>query len=157
MDEPVAKALHKAIKKVTEDIETLRLNTAVSTMMELVNLLHSSETTPREAIEKLVLLLSPFAPHLAEELWCGPLGGSPSIAHQPWPEYDPALTVDDVVEIAVQINGKVRGRVTLAKDAPEQFAREAGLAHPKIAKLLESGQLRKVIYVPGKILNLIVK
>ncbi len=157
MTEPVAKAVHKAIKKVGEDIEALRFNTAISTMMELVNLLYGSESPPREAIAKLVLLVSPFAPHLAEELWSTALGQAPSVADQPWPQYDPQLTVDDVIEIAVQVNGKVRGRVTLAQDAPEDAAREAGLADPKVAKFLESGQLRKVIYVPGKILNLIIK
>jgi leucyl-tRNA synthetase len=157
MTEATAKAVHKAIRKVGEDIEALRFNTAVSTMMELVNLLYGSDAPPRAALENLVLLLSPFAPHLAEELWAKPLGHPSSIADQPWPAYDPQLTVDDVVEIAVQVNGKVRGRVTLARDAAEDVARDAGLADPHVAKFLEGGQLRKVIYVPGKILNLIIK
>jgi leucyl-tRNA synthetase len=155
LDDATAKLVHRTVQKVGEDIESLRLNTAVSTMMKLVNHLNGIEQPPREAIEKLVLCLSPFAPHLAEELW-ELLGHPPSIANVPWPQFDPALCVDDVVEIAVQVNGKVRGRAALARDAAEDTARDAALADPNVSKFLEGKALKKLVYVPGKILNFIV-
>jgi leucyl-tRNA synthetase len=118
MDAETARLLARTVKKVTDDIETMHFNTAVSAMMIFANHLHGLDAPPREAMEKLVLCLSPFAPHLAEELW-ERLGHPPSIADAEWPTYDPALCVDAEVEIAVQVNGKVRGRVTLARDADE--------------------------------------
>jgi leucyl-tRNA synthetase len=124
-------------------------------MMKLANHLNAMEQPPREAVEKLVLCLSPFAPHLAEELW-EQLGHPPSIANVPWPLFDEALTVDDVLEIAVQVNGKVRGRAALARDADEAAARAAGLADPNVSKFIEGKSLKKLVYVPGKILNFIV-
>jgi len=155
LDAETAKLVHRTVKKVGDDIVGLRLNTAVSTMMKLVNHLNALEQPPREAVEKLVLCLSPFAPHLAEELW-ERLGHAPSIAHAVWPSFDPALCVDDVVEIAVQVNGKVRGRAELARDASEEIAREAALADPNVAKFLDGKTIRKLVYVPAKILNFIV-
>jgi leucyl-tRNA synthetase len=140
---------------VGDDILGLRLNTAVSTMMKLVNHLNGLEQPPREAMEKLVLCLSPFAPHLAEELW-ERLGHAPSVSNVTWPSFDPALCVDDFVEIAVQVNGKVRGRAELARDASEVSAREAALADPNVTKFMEGKAIKKLVYVPGKILNFIV-
>ena len=122
MDDETAKLVHRTVKKVTEDIEALRLNTAISAMMILTNHLNGLGAAPKEAVERLVLCLSPLAPHLAEELWAT-LGHEPSIANANWPTWDEALCVDDVVEIAVQVNGKVRGRVMLARDADEAAAR----------------------------------
>jgi leucyl-tRNA synthetase len=166
-DEPTpdetARLVHRTVKKIGEDIEALRLNTAVSTMMELVNHLFAFEKPPREAIEKLLLCLAPFAPHLAEELWSGGdgtgggLGRASTIADVPWPTYDEALTVDNVVELGVQVNGKVRGRVSLARDASEAAARDAGLADENVKRFTEGKTLVKFVYVPGKILNFIVK
>jgi leucyl-tRNA synthetase len=124
-------------------------------MMILVNHLNGMEQPPREAVEKLVLCLSPFAPHLAEELW-EVLGHAPSVANAPWPQFDQALIEDAVLEIAVQVNGKVRGRAALARDADELAAREAGLADPNVSKFIEGKSLKKLVYVPGKILNFIV-
>lgn len=163
LDPPIAKALHKTTKKVTEDIEALRFNTAISTLMELVNVLYGFERPPREAIVVLVLLLSPFAPHLAEELWSaggaggGGLGQPPSVSDQPWPTYDPVWTVDEVVEIAVQINGKVRGRIELGREAPEAEAVSVALAEATLRKLTEGKSIVQVVYRPAKILNLILK
>jgi len=156
MDEQTAKLVHRTVKKVSEDIDALRLNTAVSAMMILTNHLTSLAALPREALEKLVLCLAPFAPHLGEELW-ERLGHPASVANAPWPEFDPALCVDDSVEIGVQVNGKVRGRVTLALDATEQDAKAAGLADPNVAKFVEGKTVIKMIYVAGKILNFIVR
>ena len=155
MDGETAKLVHRTVKKVGEDIEALRLNTAVSAMMILANHLNGFERPPREAVEKLVLLLSPYAPHLAEELW-SVLGHAPSIADAPWPSYDPALTVDAVVEMPVQVNGKVRGRVTLPRDADEAAARAAALADENVQKHVGQKSVKKLIYVPGRILNVIV-
>jgi leucyl-tRNA synthetase len=155
MDDETAKIVHRTVQKVGDDIEGLRLNTAVSAMMKLVNHLNGFEQPPREALEKLVLCLSPFAPHLAEELW-ELLGHAPSVANAPWPQFDPALCVDDVLEIAVQVNGKVRGRAALPRDADEAAARAAALADPNVSKFLDGKQLKKLVYVPGKILNFIV-
>ena len=150
-----AKLVHRTIQKVGEDIAGLRLNTAISAMMILVNHLNGFEQPPRAAVEKLVLCLSPFAPHLAEELW-SQLGHAPSIANAAWPAFDIALCVDDVLEIAVQVNGKVRGRAALARDADEAAARAAALADPNVSKFLDGKALKKLVYVPGKILNFIV-
>ena len=147
--------MQRTIKKVGEDIEALRLNTAISTMMILANHLQSNEHPPREAVEMLVLCLSPFAPHLSEELW-ERLGHAPSIADRPFPSFDPALCEDDEREIGVQVNGKVRGRARLSNTASEAEARDAALADPNVQKFLEGKALKKVIYVPGRILNLII-
>ena len=153
------KLLHKTIKKVGEDIEGLRFNTAVSAMMVLVNELQKvakQGPLPSEAVATLAQLLHPFAPHLGEEIWelCGNEG---SVQHAAWPSFDPKLVVDDVVEVPVQINGKKRGSVELAKDADQDTALAAAKEDPKVAEALAAGDLKKVIWVPGRILNLIVK
>ena len=155
LDAETAKLVHRTVKKVGEDIEQLRFNTAVSAMMILTNHLNGLTPIPRNALEKLTLCLAPFAPHLAEELWEG-LGHSASIIDAPWPEFDPALCVDDEVEMAVQINGKVRGRALIARDADEATARSAALQDENVQRHLEGRAIRKVVYVPGRILNLIV-
>jgi leucyl-tRNA synthetase len=147
--------VHKTIKKVTEDIEALSFNTAISAMMVLTNHLNGLEAVPRDAAEKLALILSPFAPHIAEELW-SQLGHSGSLAHVAWPAFDPALVVDDVIELPVQVNGKVRGKVTLKKDASEAEAKELGLAADGVGAAIAGKPIKKVIYVPGRILNLVV-
>jgi leucyl-tRNA synthetase len=155
MDLETARLVHRTLRKVGEDIEALRFNTAVSSMMILSNHLSSLPAIPREALEKLVLCLSPFAPHLSEELW-EKLGHAPSIADVAWPNYDPAFCVDERVEIAVQVNGRVRGRIELATDASEEAAVAAALEEPHVQKYVEGRPLRKVVYVPGRILNLIL-
>ncbi len=151
-----AKLLHRTVKKVTTDIEELRFNTAISQMMIFTNHLHGLSEPPRDAVRGLLLCLSPFAPHLGEELWQA-IGGTASICAQPWPSWDEALCEDAVVEMPVQINGKVRSKVVLAKDAREADARDAALADERIHGYLEGKAVRKVVYVPGRILNLIVK
>jgi leucyl-tRNA synthetase len=155
MDLATAKLVHRTVKKVTEDIDGLRFNTAVSTMMILSNHLQGLKPVPKAALEALVLCLSPYAPHLAEEAWTA-LGHPAGIGSQPWPSYDPALCIDETVEIPVQVNGKVRGRVTLARDASEEVATQAALAAPGVSTHLQGKTLRKVAYVPGRIINLIV-
>jgi leucyl-tRNA synthetase len=154
-DEETRRLVHRTVKKVTDDIEGLRLNTAVSAMMILTNHLSALEAPKRGSVEKLLLVLSPYAPHLAEELWAG-LGHQGIIADETWPTYDPALCEDEVLEIAVQVNGKVRGRALVPRDASEQAAREAALGDDNVRRFTEGKQIRKVVYVPGRILNLIV-
>jgi leucyl-tRNA synthetase len=150
------KLVHRTVKKVGDDTDALRFNTAVSAMMILANHLAGLDKVPRTALEKLTLCLSPFAPHLGEELWSVSLGNAPSVAHAAWPTFDPALCEDSDREIGVQVNGKVRGRVTLSLTATETEAKDAGLADPNVSKFIEGKTLRKVVYVPGKILNFIV-
>ncbi|MFW6067928.1 MAG: class I tRNA ligase family protein, partial [Myxococcota bacterium] len=148
--------VHKTVRTVTEHIEQMRFNTAISQMMVLTNELMKRERVPAEAVERLAQLLHPFAPHLGEEMWAL-LGHPPSIQEVPWPEWDPAMVEETEVEVPVQVNGKVRGKVTLPKDADEAQALEAARSDPKVAAHLEGKALRKTIWVPGKILNLIAK
>ncbi|MFZ5897318.1 MAG: leucine--tRNA ligase [Myxococcota bacterium] len=154
-DAETKKLAHRTLKKVGDDIEGLRFNTAISQMMILSNHLNGMEQPPRDALELLVLCLSPFAPHLAEELW-ERLGHPASIANVPWPIYDPALIVDDEVEIGVQVNGKVRGRAKLSRTASESDARAAALSDENVRKFLEGKAEKKLVYVPGRVLNFIV-
>jgi leucyl-tRNA synthetase len=154
-DPATKKLLHKTIRKVGEDVESLRFNTAISAMMILVNHLGTLPKTPREAARTLALVLSPFAPHLGEELW-ERLGGRQSLAYEPWPEFDPSLVVDEVVSIGVQVNGKARASIEVAADADEDAAKKAALADPKVQEFTRDKTIKKVIYVKGRILNLIV-
>ncbi|HEY3592806.1 MAG TPA: class I tRNA ligase family protein, partial [Polyangiaceae bacterium] len=161
IDEATERLVHKTIRKVTQDIESLHFNTAVSAMMILTRKLSEKQPPSREGVRALVLLLSPFAPHLGEELWqrlAPPTKGQglQTLAFEPWPTYKEALCRDEIVEIAVQVNGKVRGRIQLPPDAPEDDARRAALAEPNVATHVEGKALRKFVYVPGKIANLIV-
>jgi leucyl-tRNA synthetase len=154
-DEPTKRLVHKTIKKVTDDIEAMRFNTAISQMMILVRHLGQLEGVPREAARQLTLLVSPFAPHLGEELWQR-LGSATSLAHEPWPTFDPALVKDDVVEIGVQVNGKLRGVVQLAVNADEATARAAAFDDAKVKPFVEGKTVKKLVYVAGKIINVIV-
>ncbi len=158
-DDVTKKLLHKTIKKVGEDIESLRFNTAVSAMMIFVNrmreLNQNGQGVPREAADAFALILSPFAPHIGEELWQR-LGHEKSLAHEAWPSFDPALVKDDTVEIGVQVNGKVRGTVQLPVDATQDVAVAAAKEDAKINSYLEGKTQKKIIYVPGKILSFIV-
>jgi leucyl-tRNA synthetase len=154
-DAATKRAVHKTIKKVTDDIEGMRFNTAISEMMILVKHLGTLAQAPRLAVEALALLLSPFAPHLGEEIWAR-LGHTSSLAYEPWPTFDPSLVKDDVVEIGVQVNGKLRGTVTLPVDAGEEAAMKAALADAKVGPHVTGKTVKKVVYVAGKILNVIV-
>jgi leucyl-tRNA synthetase len=148
----------KTVKKVGEDIEGMRFNTAISAMMILVKHLGTLPAVPREAARTFAVLISPFAPHLGEELW-ERLGGRPgksSVAHEAWPSFAPALVRDDVVEIGVQVNGKVRGAIELAVDATKEAALAAAHANANVAAHLAGKSVKKVVYVAGKILNVIV-
>jgi leucyl-tRNA synthetase len=147
--------LHQTIKKVTEDLEALRFNTAISQMMIFTNELTKLTRRPRALLEPLVLLLSPFAPHLCEELW-ERLGHAPSIARQPWPTFDPALVVNDRVELPIQVNGRLRSKIEVCADWTEEQVVAAAQQDAKVAEWLQGKPPRKVIYVPQKLVNFVV-
>jgi acyl-CoA synthetase (AMP-forming)/AMP-acid ligase II len=148
--------LHKTIQAVTNDIENLSFNTAISRMMEFVNGVSGQDLRPRSILEPFVLLLAPFAPHLAEEAW-ELLGHNQTLAHEPWPAYDPALLVESEIEIAVQINGKVRGKIRIPADADQDTAQKFATAEPRVAENLAGKQIVKLVYVPGRLLSFVVK
>ena len=149
-------AMHRTIKKVTEDIETLKMNTAIAAMMTLLNEIYDKKTVTRGELRTLLILLNPFAPHLTEELWqqCA-FGGQ--IAQTTWPAYDEAKCVEKTIEIAVQVNGKLRARLTVAADIAKEDAIAAAKAEPNVAKELAGKTICKEIYVPGKLVNLAVR
>jgi leucyl-tRNA synthetase len=158
-DKSQLKLVHATIKKVTEDLESLSFNTAISQMMVFVNWFTNVERIPVTAMRMLLRLLNPFAPHLTSELW-EKLGAKfrvdPSeITQQPWPNYDEALLVEDEVEIVVQINGKMRARLKVATDASEETLKVAALALPKITEAIAGKETRKVVIVPNKLVNIV--
>ncbi|EPQ70831.1 Leucyl-tRNA synthetase [Mycobacterium marinum MB2] len=157
LDTDTLRALHRAIAGVAEDYAALRNNTAVAKLIEYTNFLtkRHRDAVPRAAIEPLVLMVAPLAPHLAEELWQR-LGHTTSLAHGPFPAADPAYLIDDTVEYPVQVNGKVRGRVVVAADADDDAVKAAALADQKVQAFLAGASPRKVIVVAGRLVNLVV-
>ncbi|MGB4943168.1 MAG: class I tRNA ligase family protein, partial [Candidatus Moraniibacteriota bacterium] len=147
--------LNKTIKKVTEDIAELKFNTAISALMILVNEMGEEVNIPEKHFKTTLILLAPFAPHMTEELW-SMLGEKKSIFLAPWPKYDSRKIREETKTIGVQVNGKVRGTIDLAVDATEAEAKALALADPKIQAQIEGKQVRKCIYVPGRILNFVV-
>jgi len=150
------KLLHETIRKVGDDIEAMRFNTAISQMMILVNAVQKEERVHRGTLQILVQLLAPFAPHIAEELWAR-LGGQGSVMAAPWPAYDPALLVASEQKVIVQVNGRKRGEIILPVGAPESAALTAAQSHADVVPFLAGKAMRRVIYVPGKILNIVVE
>ncbi|MCM1028017.1 MAG: leucine--tRNA ligase [Alloprevotella sp.] len=149
------KSLHKLIKKVTADIETFSYNTSVAAFMICVNELTQQKCHSRQALEPLVILIAPFAPHIAEELWHS-LGHDTTVCDAPWPGYDEALLIESTVKYAVSFNGKVRFSIETAADLPAKDVEALALANDNAAKWLDGKQVRKVIVVPGKIVNIVV-
>eukprot|EP00578_Thalassiosira_sp_NH16_P017467 CAMPEP_0181114688 /NCGR_PEP_ID=MMETSP1071-20121207/21032_1 /TAXON_ID=35127 /ORGANISM="Thalassiosira sp., Strain NH16" /LENGTH=928 /DNA_ID=CAMNT_0023198845 /DNA_START=139 /DNA_END=2925 /DNA_ORIENTATION=- len=157
MDAETTKILHKTMKKVTEDVESMSFNTAISAMMVLTNHLTSlKDRVPREAAEKLSLMVSPFAPHLGEECW-SLLGYEGSLAYQSWVEYDEALCVDNTVRMGVQVNGKKRGEIEIPKDSDQEGAMEEAMKCQGVINQVEGKDVKKIIFVPGRILNIVAK
>ena len=151
--------VHKTIKKVTEDIDELKMNTAIAAMMSMVNEFYANGCSKGD-MRVLLLLLSPFAPHMVEELWeqLGFAAETGKMAcQQQWPDYDESKTVDSSVEMAVQVGGKLRATVTVAVDSTQDAVVQAAMANEKIANLAQGKQLVKVIHVPNKLVNLIFK
>ena len=152
-------SVHKTIKKVTEDINTLKMNTAIAAMMALVNDFYARGLS-RGDLEQLILMLSPFVPHIAEEMWeqAGFAAKYGKMAMQmPWPKYDEAKTVDAIREMAVQVNGKLRSTIKVAADADDGTVLAAACADEKIKRQMEGMQLVKTIVVKNKLINLILK
>jgi len=157
LDNNTLRALHRTIAGVAEDYAAMRNNTAAAKLIEYTNHLTKEhrDSVPRAAVEPLVLMLAPLAPHLAEELWLR-LGHTTSLAHGPFPAADPAYLADDTVEYPVQVNGKVRGRVVVAATADDESLKAAALADEKVQAFLAGAVPRKVIVVPGRLVNLVV-
>ena len=150
------KVYHKSIKKITDDFEKLAFNTAISQMMIFVNAVYKEGKCPREYAEGLVKMLSCICPHVGEEIW-QIMGHDNTIAYEPWPVYDESKTVDDSVEVAVQINGKLRATILLPVDCSKEDAIATAKADPKIAEQIEGKTIVKEISVPGKIVNIVVR
>jgi len=154
------KVTHATIKKVTEDIETFSFNTAISQMMIFVNAFTGAETIPLSSMRSFLVLLSPFAPHIASELWeklnARFTDARGDIAGQSWPAYDQRLLVEDEVEVVLQINGKVRDRIKMPRGATDEQMKTAALANPKIRDRIASKPVRNVIVVPRKLVNIVV-
>jgi leucyl-tRNA synthetase len=150
-----AKIVARTVAAVTDDFEAMRFNTAISRLMEFTNAFTAMDVRPRSALETFVLLLSPMAPHIAEELWHA-LGHRESLAQEPWPAYDPELLKDDEIEVPVQINGKLRARVTVSAEADRGDIEAAAWSDQRIAALLQGKTLKKVVVVPGKLVNFVV-
>jgi len=156
------RAVHQTLRKVTGDFERFSYNTAVAALMELGNALQRGSAAGgvpaaewNRAITLMVLMLAPLAPHIAEELW-ERLGNAYSVHEQPWPAWDETLAAESTVEVAVQVNGKLRDRLVVAADASEAAVRDAALASEKVRAAIGGKPLRKCIYVPGRLVNLVV-
>lgn len=157
--EPTAeqnKVLHKTIAAVTNDFENMSFNTSIARLMEFVNFFTKENVRPRSAMEQFVLLLAPLAPHLAEELW-SLLGHTETLAYARWPEYDESATKSSEVEVPIQVNGKVRGRITVPADCSKDQLQELAMQDARLQELTAGKQIVKVIVVPGRLVNVVVK
>lgn len=161
-DDAVLRARHKTVRKVTNDFRRLSFNTSISALMEYVNELYKykvdgfSDDAWRRALEALVQCIAPLAPHMAEELWLQ-LGHETLVHETMWPEWDDALIVEDTMTIAVQVNGKLRATLELAKDTSDDDVKAQALAAENVARFVGDSELLKVIYIPGKIVNVVVR
>lgn len=155
--EKLESAFHKTVKKVSEDIETLKYNTAIAALMTLLNNIYDAGEINRAELKTLLILVNPFAPHMTEEMW-STLGYGEMLAKDAsWPAYDPEKCVDSTIEIAVQVNGKLRGKLVVAADISAEDAIAAAKADEKVQSFLTDKNVVKEIYVPGKLVNLVVK
>jgi len=154
--EELNRVLHKTIKKVGEDIENFHFNTAISQMMILANEVMKEKTVSKELLEKFVLILAPFAPHLCEEIW-KQLGHKKTLAYEKWPTYDPKLTVDNTFELVFSVNGKVRGTKEMPVGISEEDAVKAALEDENVKRFTAGHEVIKKIYVPNKLVNIVVK
>ncbi|HHB4261062.1 TPA: leucine--tRNA ligase [Staphylococcus aureus] len=150
------KVYNQTVKKVTEDFETLGFNTAISQLMVFINECYKVDEVYKPYIEGFVKMLAPIAPHIGEELW-SKLGHEESITYQPWPTYDEALLVDDEVEIVVQVNGKLRAKIKIAKDTSKEEMQEIALSNDNVKASIEGKDIMKVIAVPQKLVNIVAK
>jgi leucyl-tRNA synthetase len=151
----VERKLHQTIRKVTADAEALAYNTAIAAMMEYVNEVRTADGGGRKALEPLLVMLAPFAPHITEELWAK-LGHQTSVFQASWPSFDPAKAAAGEVEVAVQVNGKLRARLNVPRGTGEQDVKDLALADEGVKKFVDGKPLRKVVYVQDRLLNLVV-
>ena len=155
-DESVLKSLHQTIQKVENDTEEMRFNTAISQMMIFTNLCTKKKKVSRKTAESFTLLLSSYAPHTAEEMW-ELLGHSSSLAYQSFPTFDPDLAREDLITIAIQVNGKMRGKLEVSRDIDKSEFFTKAKSEPSVAKFIDGKSIVKEIFVPGKICNFVVK
>jgi leucyl-tRNA synthetase len=148
------RVLHKTIKAVSQDIENLSFNTAIARLMEFVNYFTKQSARPRSIMSKFILILSPLAPHIAEELWAI-LGHKQTLAYEPWPTFDESLTVDQSVEIPISIQGKLRSKINIARGMSNDEVEKIALLDERIAELLVGKTVKKVIIVPDRMVNIV--
>ncbi len=153
-DGKLDKLYHQTVKKVTEDLEALHFNTAISQMMVFVNECYKTDSLPLEYMEGFVKLIAPIAPHMAEELW-QILGHKDTITYMAWPDYDESKLVEDTVEVVVQVNGKLRQKLSVAADISKDDLEKLALADEKVQNVTADKTIRKVIVVPGKLVNIV--
>ena len=156
-DPKTLSVLHKTIKQIGEDIDAFKFNTAIAQLMVLTKELTGLETVSQDVLEAFAVILSPFAPHLAEECWSGVLGHTETISFAPWPEYDAKYLIEDRITYAIQVNGKVRGQIEIVADADKDTVLAAAKAIENVSKWLEEGTICKEIFVPGKIVGFVVQ
>jgi leucyl-tRNA synthetase len=159
-DRNLTRAMHKYVKAISDDMEKFRFNTMLAKMMEYVNALTAARDSVsagvwNQAVEKLVLMVAPSAPHLSEELWHR-LGHKKSVHLQEWPKWEEALTVEEVVTLVVQVNGKVRDKLEIAPGATKEDVKRMVLERPRVQQFLDGKQIRDVIYVPNRLVNVVV-
>ena len=153
-DEVTLRLLNQTIKKVGDDIETFNFNTAISAMMIFVNHLIKQDDRPKSVVEKFVLILAPFAPHIAEELWQR-LGRKDSLAYEPWPEYDKELIKEKEIELAIQVNGKIKDRIVVAADADEGQIKQKALTSEKVIAAMAGKEPKKIIVIKSRLVNIV--
>jgi len=154
-DEQTLRLLHKTIKKVGDDIEGFNFNTAISAMMIFTNHLGKQAVRPKAVVEKFVQILAPLAPHIAEELW-ERLGHKDTIAYEPWPQYDKALIREKEIELAVQVNGKIKDRIVVPADADEQQIKENALSNEKVIAAMDGKTPKKIIVIKSRLVNIVI-
>ena len=154
-DEETLRLLHQTIKKVGDDVESFGFNTAISAMMILVNHLSKLNVVPKKAVEQIVLILAPFAPHIAEELW-RLLGHSDTLTYEPWPKYDKELIKEKEIELAIQVNGKIKDKIVVPADTDEESIKKEALKSEKVIASLEGKTPKKVIVIKSRLVNIVV-
>ncbi|MBE5798253.1 MAG: leucine--tRNA ligase, partial [Clostridiales bacterium] len=149
-------SMHETIKKVSEDFEAMKFNTAIAQMMTLVNEIYAIGSINKAELKTLIALLNPVAPHITEEMWRN-LGETTDLAYQPWPQWDEKALVKSEVEIAVQVCGKIRSRIMIPADMTKEVAETELAKHPEVEKILAGKTVVKTIFVPGRLVNFIAK
>ena len=154
--EELKSSFHKTIKKVSEDIESLKFNTAIAALMSLINEIYATKQINKAELKTFITLLNPFAPHMTEELY-EDVGYAGMLNEQKWPEFDEALCVDDTIEIVAQINGKVKAKLVISVDESKEDVIAKVKSESKIKEAIDGRNIVKEIYVPGKLVNIVVK